>query len=107
VVFTDISYRESVVQTQRLVAQTRRWLDKFYGADPTTMTCVKCGSQSTGMRHLVFARRDRQSLSPDLIRFLWKFGVCSECLAPYQYKKHELLTVMNDHLRAHGLPQPH
>jgi hypothetical protein len=107
VFLSDISYRESIIQTQRLVAETRRWLDKFYGVHSTTMTCVKCGRESTEMRHLVFARRDHQSLSPDLIRYLWKYGVCAECLAPYQYKKHELLAVMNDHLRAYGLPQPH
>ena len=94
----DISYRENVVRSQRMVAESRRWLDAFYGVPAHEMTCLKCGRRSSEMMHLSFARRDGQDLSSDLRERLRDFGVCAQCLSQNR-RKREMLRALNQSLR--------
>jgi hypothetical protein len=104
---SDISYRESIVQTRRLIAESRRWLDHFYGVHQDPMTCVLCCRESPSMRHLVFARRDDEALSPELLKHLRKFGVCDECMMQHRNNRRAILVALNKIVRACGLSQAH
>ena len=86
---------QSVMRSQRLVSESRRWLDSFYHVKPCTVSkasfliCLLCGQKADFAHTLevdIRSSREFAAEEPgvDLEAQLGGFGFCHPCVLKYQ-----------------------
>jgi hypothetical protein len=94
----DTSYRSTLIQAQRMIEDSRRWLHKFY-RDYPKMTCLLCDRESITVHRVQFEVRDDEHslkrLSANVMMKLQTFGVCPQCAGPFRERRMRLIEALN------------
>ena len=92
-----------VLQTRRLIEDSRRWLDSYQRSKapkPASKECLLCGEEGYDLYHLDLQARsledfNREYPTTDLNAHLARFGVCQDCVRRYQGKRKRVIFALN------------